>query len=76
MRTNSNFRTNQSDHRCSRCGLLLAKEQVGELIIRDQKHQYTFSGGTLKTICRRCGSLEVVAPVSTLNNMDQTEQVI
>ena len=50
------------DHRCSRCGLLLCKEAHGELVIRDQKHQHTFSGGVLRTICRRCQSLEVIAP--------------
>ncbi len=62
------------DRRCSRCGLLLCKEDSGELIIRDQKHQYTFAGGVLKTVCRRCGSLEVIAP-STSSERPQANPI-
>jgi len=63
-----------SDRRCSRCGLLLCKEENGELIVRDQKNQYMFSGGVLKTVCRRCGSLEVIAPTPTAEHRNQADQ--
>jgi len=53
----------RKERRCSRCGLLLAMEVDDELVVRTQKHQYMFSGGTLRAVCARCGALEVLTQV-------------